>query len=119
MLSLDLKHQKFLGPALVKHLAVGTRSNSEIVFSCFSITLQDLTDFMESQVEATRPSTLGGATCVQALARRSITQCGPWVEGTNFHPSEGAVADSEVPEELHKGRKIATTGGKSFKRSSV
>jgi hypothetical protein len=49
MLSLDLKHQKFLEPALVKHLAVGTRSNSEMVFSCFSITLQDLTDFMESQ----------------------------------------------------------------------
>ena len=70
-------------------------------------------------MEATRPSTLGGATCVQALARRSITRCGPWVEGINFHPSEGAVADIEVPEELHKGRKIATTGGKSFKRSSV
>ena len=48
MISLDLKHQSFLGPALEKHLRLNSRKKSELAFS---LEQSELVTFVESHWE--------------------------------------------------------------------
>ena len=80
MLTLDLSYQQFLGPALVKHLDLNNRMPEELAFS---ISLQDMTDFMEEQWEGLGLAPLGpihayrlrhgGASHEAALSLREMT----------------------------------------------
>jgi hypothetical protein len=80
MLTLDLKGQRFLGPALIKHLKLDCRQKNQ---PAFSVTLSMVTDFMEHnwnklQLTALGPPHVyrlrhGGASHDAALNLRDMT----------------------------------------------
>ena len=58
---------------------------------------------------ATRPETTGGSPPIPAETWRSFARCCYGPTGIDKHPVPGPLADSEIPQELHKGGKAATT----------
>lgn len=105
MLTLDLPHRQFLGPALTKILDLPSRAKDELAFR---VTLEEINDFVEMQWKALKLISLGPPHLYRLRhGGASFEAAGKFRDMVGIQ-ALGPVADREVREELREGRQAAS-----------